>query len=698
MNSLLPKINHSILQVMSYLTTASWQPTINQNRSKIFLFASIILVAIFVSIIGLEMPEVIYSLSDQPNFNDKYWHPSHGLLLYVWMPLLAIAVCILILAPGLTLSLAINRLHDGFVGFLLQGLAYTIFGTTFLVAALGLYLGHPIIGLEFIGLLSSLSLCGIIAIWIVDHKSQIEWGVFDGRGRDILVSCFLPIITLVLLTPKFHWENMNGDGAHVYHAVLFFIHTNLPGWEGASGSTTLYPLEVILEVITGSWFFRLFGSTELSVRLPIFLGLAVLNLVILDFLRGKRDKDLGWPIILSIASTLLLYVFVLAYQTSYNPYFADIALPAAREPMLVVVLLGFIHFFRIKRPVWSAVMTLILCFTTPSAPVLIGLWMIAVFLTSETKPWTQLFWTAMGLICALAVVKSVPAALQTFGLIGDEAEFSARSIAKRLRYVSIFDIERLFYWILPLGIFPAIALIAWKQQGRFSQSLSILILLYVLFFYLQAYRILPHHFAPAMVLPLIVFWRLPLIRRKQGLFAVITLVGVVFSAVLSRPPNYFPHTNTQRFANSISYQQSNPGAVDATELAIVEATLCSAFPAYYSDEMANTHYAISAIAMNMYLSRGPSERQDFNYEIRQPNFPSLFKAPVKLAEHLGFCLYAKDEETYQTDKIQSEFVRSIGNQFYVVSRSKLFGTDYRIEKDKVWDLVKILDHAGVVVK
>ena len=84
-------------------------------------------------------------------------------------------------------------------------------------------------------------------------------------------------------------------------------------------------------------------------------------------------------------------------------------------------------------------------------------------------------------------------------------EYSFRGLLTRLNSVQWGDWKRLLLLIVPCGILPAAILPFWRRQDQVGKSLTLVTMAYFGMFFIQAY-ISIHHFAPIMVLPIVVFW------------------------------------------------------------------------------------------------------------------------------------------------------------------------------------------------
>ncbi len=640
------------------------------------------------------VPARIHALAEQGLAPNPYWQPQHALLLYLGAPLGGLAAALLLLGPGLGLALAIDGGRCGLAGLVFRGYAFSVAGLGGGLVLLERLLPAPLDGRAFLFLLLVLGATGILAATRARRNGPPLRELLQAHVPDILLALALPVLLLALLAPKFHWEDLNGDGAHLFLVARNLIETGRPTWPGPEGAPALYAPEIMLEVLNASLFMRLLGENLLAIRLPMVMGTGLLALAVMAHLR--RGTSLGGAApALAVGGVLLLFAYVLAFQASYNPYFADIALPAAREPFVSFLFLGMVWFFLRRDAPWTALMAGLLAFTVPSAPLLVGFWLAASFLVLKPRPAAGLFRAALlGLALALVLAKLLPPVLAGAGLIEGGAEFGGDSILRRLRFITLSEPGRILFWLLPGGILPAFGLLLWKWQDGVARALTLTTLAYVAFFQFQAYRVMPHHFSPAMILPLIVFFRLRPLRAAPRAPALALGLAALVAGWLSRPPDVRPHMETDAFARLLEMRGMEESGHGKVGPMLLSRLLAQAFPVDFTSAGADAVYTVSPLAVAIHLEivgRAPSGREGAaDYELRPVTAPSRFADPVLLAETGGIGLYARDRRIYARDRKRSPEVRSIGNPLYFVPREVIFGHGRREGPRSVWDIADLL--------
>ena len=624
---------------------------------------------------------------------------------YLILPLVAVAGSVLILAPGLALALAGTARRarpPGLADLVFRGYAISLLGLSALAAVIERLGAAPLVGERYWWLLGGVLLLSLAVLGAADRKGRVGWDAFSRNRWALVVAFLLPVAMIGLMAPKFLWEDLNGDGADLFSATHSLIELGLPIRPLHGDLPEFYPGEILAEVFNAALFMRLFGESALALRLPMTMGFALLAVALIGMIGRGRGRA-GANVALSVGAALLLISWVLAYQASYNPYFADIALPGGREPFVSFWLLGLIWFWLEGRAAWVALMAALLTITVPSAPLLMALWggAWALFCGGLRRKRGVIAAMALGLAGGVLLSGLLPEMARMAGLARQSGEFASASIAQRLRFITLGDHGRLLYWILPGGILPALSLLLWPWQDRLGRALSVMVLIYAAFFQLQAFRVLPHHFSVAMVLPLIVFWRLRLPGFTPRRAAAALTLAVAVAAFLSRPPDARPHMDTRLLARQIRLAPdlalTDEGWAAFARMHLMAALLRKAFPPGYVKGADEQRYIVSPIAIVVmkYLDRPPAgpegeaaaQAQGADFAIRPAGGPAIFSAPVPLAEREGIGLYARSEAAYRRALRHRVLVRSLGNPIYAVPRERIFG---RARSDpRVIDLARL---------
>src|SRR5262249_14657822 len=108
------------------------------------------------------------------------------------------------------------------------------------------------------------------------------------------------------------------------------------------------------------WFTALFGPFEASVRLPYLMYLALLFAVLVLLIEHASPRKLKPAEEAAVWAGLALYTIVQVYNTTYDPFFCDMAEPGATDSLMIVWFLGasyFLHTDRLRFFIPLAVLT-----------------------------------------------------------------------------------------------------------------------------------------------------------------------------------------------------------------------------------------------------------------------------------------------------------------------------------------------------
>lgn len=483
-----------------------------------------------------------------------YFVPAHAILLYFWAPIVAVSACALLLSPGLLLSIALGAAAN-VNRWIVTGAAASIVVVSVAAAAVQSASGRPLRGGAFVAVVCSCAAaCAAIALWRA-RRIRLAWPFEAGySGATLAMMAAFPLMLAAVLTPKLYWENFNGDGAHAYESARLLLFHALPFWPPAAGGISSFPgIQSSLFAFPASWFIRLFGEFEFSARAPMLLYLPALFAAIAALIETGRFKRLGIAERVLIWLALIVFMTVMAYSATYNPYCADLAMPGAQDTLLMVCFLGFLLSFIEASLGGIWLFGALTYLSLPSGIQLIGLWLLATLILWRPKPAPQVRITATVLIVFTIAAWMLSFTLAKLGLPGPGDEYSPTELLNRYSYLMFSDWCRVLYLVVPCGILPAIALPVWRAQDHICRALTFVTVAYFASFYIQAFIVL-HHFVPCMILPVIVFWRsdvaaAPAMRRILIPAAAVCGVAALF---LSAPVSMQPDISGRVFGSEIA--------------------------------------------------------------------------------------------------------------------------------------------------
>ncbi len=569
----------------------------------------------------------LHDLAHEPN---PYFVPSQAWLLYVRAPLAAVSAFLLVLSPGLLCALAF-RGSERFERWLMNGFGLTLILVSAAVALVQELLGRPPRGGTFV--LIVLLLCGAALAFV---QLRLRQGRFVAnplngrRWRGTALGLGAGAYVLVAaLAPKIFWESFNDDGAHAFESCRLLLTRALPFWEAEAGTIAMFPgLTTMLFAFPGSWFVRLFGDLEASVRLPFVLYLIVLYTAVVAVAEEARDRLRAIDRSLLVLP-LLAYGLAMSFSVAYDPYSADMALPAATDNLLLVTFFGTVLAFLRREIVLLCMWTTLTFLVQPNGTLLLALWGVAALLFLRPRPVRPSL--ALGCTLAACVILSGSAIWWTelIGLPAPGGEHAGIALLSRINdhqlaeWLLLHPLRRPEYWqrllflLVPCGIVPALALFDWKRLDAPARALAATTIAYFVAFYVQAQTNL-HYFAPAMVMPLVVFGRSRWLAESSSRRLVLpaAAVGGVAAAILSLPHTAKPVTAARTVGSSLEvrfggYERMNPAFFRALDL------FSEVIPPGFTPEK---HYGGSPTAWNYYAQHSANERA-INYVLQPTQEP-----------------------------------------------------------------------------
>lgn len=629
-----------------------------------------------------------------------YFLPAHALPLYIVTPLVTLAAAFLFLAPGLILSAVFGREKHA-AGWVVSGLATTLVLHIAATTAVQLTSGVILKGPAYLAFVVALSVASLLVAGLRLSQGAGSRLRLGPSLRDLWIGTGLFLLCLILFAPKFYWENFTGDGSGSLQFARLYIHDLWPFWRPEAGPIRNAPgLTMVLFVFPESWFVRLFGEWEYAVRAPLLLYLALLYPVMAQLIRTGREHlpELRASEVALIVAALLLYILANVYSGGYHVYFGDSPMPAARETLALVCFLGYILFFVEVRP-WLMIATGVMThLVIPTGGLWLLMWPAAVLLTWRPVPWRPLIWAAGALILAGFISVILPKIIAALGLPFPGDEFGADNIVTRLRFVSFEDWSRLGFWAVPVGILPALFLLTWRWQDRLSRALTLITIAYVLFFYVQAYRVLLHHFIPAMIPPLIVMWRSPLMQDARFAVALRSLAAalIAVSTWLS-----WPEMKMHTFERVIGQHVLTQGPIfdvgpkgdgdrwpgfDQKGLDVAHVLLGKLFPMTYGEDDPKTRYYGAPLVWWYYSQFPRPEGQVVNYVVKPLDQATAADGAAVETEQ-GYGLYIRDPALYR-QHAQTRLPVDTGAAIYVTPRTVIYGRGVRTRDGRrVFDLV-----------
>lgn len=524
-------------------------------------------------------------------------------LVRILAPLVILSATILWLAPGLLLT--IGTLHrDGAAAWLLRAAVPAVAVSVVEVELLRLVVpasADPRIAVGVSMLV--VAVLGVVAGWRHRHDARLP-AAPDRHDRATIVAALVGVVILVeCLLPKLLWESFNGDGAHAFEVSRRLLTAPWPFFPPSAGPVAAFPgVTSMLFTWPNAWFLRVLGPIDAAVRVPLLAAVA-LTAAGVQAIAAVRAAAPGRSMIAMIWVGLVPYLLAMAFSATYSPYHADLALPAVQDTLLIASLLGFIHAMVRRERGWAIAFGAMLYTGLPNGTLLIGAWLVAELLVVRPRPWR----VAGGLVLLLMLLglagAMAPLLLRLGGAPVPGTEYGAGRALHDVLTLAPFDAQRIGYLLIGAGIFPALLLGWWHRQDDVARRVTLVTIGYFGFFFLQA-RIALHHFAPAMILPLIVAVRLQPADRtiRRGHLAA-WAVAAAIAIVLSAPREFRVVTASRQVGATITQQVGSYAASDPAVFAAAE-WLRDVFPPEWDRSVPAGRYGGSPLAWLRYARTG----------------------------------------------------------------------------------------------
>ncbi len=615
------------------------------------------------------------------------------LLLYLAVPAVALSASVLVMAPGLLLTIrselaAPERLFRAFA--LSLGLVSVFSGIA------QSFVAEPLQGRVYALLLVALS----AAVWglawrsaPVQRRSIPRPAAGSGNKGEVALLIGLAIVGLYALLPKLLFESFNGDGAHAFESSRLLLRQGMPFWPESAGAVAGFPgVTSMLFAFPNAWFLRLFGEVEFAVRLPFLLYLPVLGAGILTLARVGRENDgLDALTVLAVVAALACYAVSMAFSATYSPYSADIALPATQDTLLMIAWLGVVIASLRVEYGWLSWFVALTYISLPSGIILVGFWLVARLLVERPRPWPQVAACGGILLACMAGAALLPGLLFMSGLPQPGGEYGLAGVLRYFAFLQLTDASRLLYVLIPAGLFPWLALVAWRAQDTVARALTLVSIAYFLFFFVQA-QVSLHHFVPAMIVPIVIAART---SAGQPLAGVSWLVMAAVAFVMALPQRAAVHLTGRTVGATIveragDYADSDPAVLRASTL------LDRVVPYDWNPAVPASSYGGSPLVWNRYAVHGGEPTAATNY-ILQPFHEALPAGWQLVAWESGGASLLMRSPSVLDAQLALRPPTPAGSRWLAVPRATLFRSVAEHEGDRSISTIGLLENIGIDV-
>ena len=478
------------------------------------------------------------------------------------------------------------------------------------------------------------------------------------RERVLLLAAFAFGLTLLLL-PAIAWTDYNPDGIEILslgRSLASRLVPTLP--TGGFPGTDLVMFGAAYPI---AWLVSVAGLGETAGRLPA-IGYAValaIGVVALAEQETRRRLTTGEfaVLLLGVAAVVL----TLAINSAYHPYSTDIASPASIDLLAMLFLLGTLYFVYEGSVAWVAASAALMALTRPTALPVFLLLAGAAFIL-------ELDWRSQRFRLALVAVGAAVLVSLVHGVAGSDPS----SALARVQYLRFDDWSRLRYLLIPAGVIPVLAWTGWRRMDEWSREIAVVTIGYFAFFYCMAFYAL-HHFAPAMLLPLVTFWRGNAQRElpSRGRWQAATVLGAILAIAVALPRDFTVYRDARRVASGISYEvgdyTGNHAGVRRAFSGLRALTSLLASPFISDPQATRINEAYSFIHYSTLSGRSQAPAQ---YVVRDSALPAPDGA-TSLGSRNSRTLYVRDANQLEKERLNPPGPAP-RSRWYDVPRPSLF--------------------------
>ena len=618
---------------------------------------------------------------------------SHGVLLYLRAPVVVLSACVLLLTPGLLIALAVGMGRTMAV-WVLAG-----FMLSLVIVSVGAGVTQAVIGAPLVAgaFAMTVAICSVGCLGFLYY--QVKRGRIvdepwssDYAGTTVAAILTTSFLLLVALAPKFYWDSFNGDGAHTFEATRLLLSQSIPFFGPKAGHVSSFPgVTTMLYLYPGSWFLRLFGEMEASVRVPVVPYLSALICSIIALAESGRPvlgRAARWLICLGVT----VYAITMAYSATYNPYSADIALPATQDTLLITMFLAYVLFFIEKRTWWMSAALVLTYLSLSSGALLIIMWLVAV-LFWRPRPSRRFIQSAAVLVGCIVGGALLSLLLPALNLPPPGGEYGLISLLSRFAFLQFTDWHRFVYAIVPGSFLAVFALIGWNRLDAIGKSLALVAIGCFALFFIQG-QIALHHFVPEMLLPLAVFWRAwgDLVSWKHPVLLTGIAAAALVAFVLSLPRDAAPQVASREvgFAvddRTVGYEHSEPATFRRSEL------FAKLFPIDWDESVPERMFGGSPLVWLYYAHHAPSATRSTNYVLQDLREPAPDDARL-IATDADAALYVRSDSVWARH-LALRPPTPAGSVAYEVPRGILFRSERMENGPRIFNMVHVLGALGV---
>jgi hypothetical protein len=466
------------------------------------------------------------------------WYATTRLAtLYLLTPLVITAITASLMMPGVLLLLSARRqMHVG--ELLLKAFGLSFLAHVVTLSTLKAFTDGPVSGTQFEAALATLLCASYVWLLIRSGKDNPALAIFSDHvsRRRLIWFIAIPALFTAALLPSIFWQELNPDGFEAMEIGRTLSELMLPAFPTESGTLGL-GIGMVPMAFPINWFMLLSGPLEAATRLPMAMYLVTVFAALLAFIEYKSPRQLKPAEELVILLALAGFTVTMSFSSGYDNYFTDISSPAAFETLTIIFILASGYFLITGMYRWYLPFTVAGFLARPTMLLFVLLLGIAIALIYREHRRARLVMTALAVGTWIALVIGYENIFLASAAGAAEPGYSSSSIIDRFRYLTLHDVHRFIYAAVPVGLLPALSLLAFRWQDDIARCLTLVTAGYFFVFFVPAFISL-HHFVPAMIIPLIVLWRLIVAHADRMLPAVTTGAVTLVCVWLSLPQDF----------------------------------------------------------------------------------------------------------------------------------------------------------------
>jgi hypothetical protein len=493
-------------------------------------------------------------------------------------------------------------------------------------------------------------------------RAPVAW-----RGRFAAMAAITFLATLALVS-RIAWADLNPDGTELLtmgRSLSAFIVPRLPTGEIPGINLGMLPVAYPID-----WLLALGGLSPIAARLPVlaYIGLIGAGLTaVIEHGAARRLSVSEFALVLAGVAAVCLTI---GFNASYDPYSTDVASPASIDLLALVFLVATLYFLFAGEIRWCVASAVLQALSRPSALLLCVMLVAAIVVVERDTRSPRL---RLGIIAtATTVLVSFLYVFAIESLTGSEVSEGGGNLLLRVRFLRFDDWQRFAWLVIPGGIVPVVLFTQWRQFDQRARTLVLVTLAYFGFFYALAFISL-HHFAPAMLLPLAVFWRHRVQRegRTAMRLRVAIAVGVAIAAFAALPRSPAPFRAARGVGQSIAF---NVG--DVRGYPLIRNTfdgsrvLDSLFAPYWRVLDPRAERVGDPMSLAWYAAKSAPSPDSARYVV-QPDSLAPPLGATTLGTARGFALYTRDVAEWQRQR-SSPPPPDARSRLYDVPRTTLF--------------------------